>query len=257
MNNKVLFMIIDNQVKILSNSTMDHREWYLSLGLDISNYENIIRGFVMNNKIVFFKGSMFSYGDDVIKAAKVFTPTIRNTLNISYPVYCGIIIGQYDSKWEPVVQINENEITGFVYKKPIEKKEVVPIETRPIIEFKNNYEDSSFIKKSIIVTGIVLILTLIIKITLFNKQEILRLDNGVDVLLAFSQVGLLGFCIFGYIKKLSFTKYLSVLASVLMILTFDIFDIILGVLYFLFSVDCDFYSKCINYIKNLSKGKSK
>ncbi len=59
MNNRILFMIIDDQVKYLTDSNMDHREWYVSLGLDPNNYENIVRGFVMDGKIIFFKGMNF------------------------------------------------------------------------------------------------------------------------------------------------------------------------------------------------------
>ena len=253
MNNKILFMIVGNQVKYLSGSTMDHREWYTSLGLDINNYENIVRGYVMDGKIVYFKGSTFNYDEEVINAAKVYTPSLRVLLNINYPVYCGIIINQYTSKWEPVVQIGENEITGYVHKEVKEKKEVVPIETRPLIEFKNDYTDSNFIKKAIIITGIVIVLEIIIKIMLFSKQEILQTSNSFDILLVILQMGLLGFSIYGYIKKLSFTKYISVITSVLIILTLDVFDIIIGSLYFLFSIDQDFLIKLINKIKNMKR----
>ena len=54
MNNKILFMIIGNEVKYLADSNMDHREWYTSLGLDINNYDNIVRGYIIDGKIIFF-----------------------------------------------------------------------------------------------------------------------------------------------------------------------------------------------------------
>ena len=73
------------------------------------------------------------------------------------------------------------------------------------------------------------------------------------MLLVFLQIGLLGFSIYGYIKKLSFTKYISVVTSVLIILTLDVFDIIIGALYFLFSIDQNFLTKLINKIKNLKR----
>ena len=37
MNNRILFMIIDDQVKYLTDNSMDHNEWYKSLGLDPNN----------------------------------------------------------------------------------------------------------------------------------------------------------------------------------------------------------------------------
>ena len=32
MDNKIQFMIINGDVQYLQNSTMDHREWFISLG---------------------------------------------------------------------------------------------------------------------------------------------------------------------------------------------------------------------------------
>ena len=48
MNNRVLFMIIGNEVKYLQNSNQDHREWYLSLGLDANLFDSIVRGYVID-----------------------------------------------------------------------------------------------------------------------------------------------------------------------------------------------------------------
>ena len=250
MNNRVLFMIVGNEVKYLAGSNMDHREWYTSLGLDPNNFDNLVRGYVIDNKIVFFKGMMFSYDEEVIKAARVFTPSIRITMNNpALEVYCGILVNGQGQKWEPVLRINEDEITGFVQQPQVIKEKKEPIETGPMIEFKNNYEDPKFIKIATIVTGIVLVLTLIIKIILFSKQEILQTNNAFDILLTLLQVGLLGFVIYGYQKKLPFTKYIGVGVSVLIILTLDIFDIIIGVLYFLFSIDQGYFTKLIGLVK--------
>ena len=254
MNNRNLFMIVDNSVKILPNTTMDHREWYTQLGLDLNNFENIIRGYVIDNKIVFFKGSTFTYDDETYKAALVYSPVIRNYFNNpNLEVCCGIIISQYDSKWEPVVRISNDEITNYKpLPQPVEKKYYSKVETAPVIEFKNNYEDKKFIMTATVVTSIVLVLVIIIKIILFKEQKILQLSNPLDILLSITQIGLLVFCIFGYLKKLSFTKYISIIASVFMVLTLDIYDIIIGILYFLFSIDQSYFTKLINIVK---KGK--
>ena len=250
MNNRVLFMIVGNEVKYLAGSNMDHREWYTSLGLDPNNFDNLVRGYVIENKIIYFKGMMFNYDEEVIKAARVFTPSIRITMNNpSLEVYCGILVNGQGQKWEPVLRINEDEITGFVQTPQVKKEKKEPIETGPMIEFKNNYEDPKFIKIATVVTGIVLVLTLIIKIVLFSKKEILQLNNGFDILLTLLQVGLLGFVIYGYQKKLPFTKYIGVGVSVLIILTLDVFDIIIGILYFLFSIDQGYFTKLIGLVK--------
>lgn len=256
MNTRNLFMIINNGVQILPNTNMDHREWYTSLGLDLNNFENTIRGYVMDNKIVFFKGSSFSYDDETYKAALIYSPVIRNYFNNqNLEVCCGIIINQYDSKWEPVVKISNEEIVNYhpVVNQPIEKKDYSKVETSPIIEFKNNYEDKKFIKTAVIVTSIVLLLVIIIKIILFQEQKILQLSNPLDILLSAAQISLLGFSIYGYLKKLSYTKYISIIASVLVILTLDIYDIIIGIVYFLFSIDQNYFIKVINSIKKIIK----
>lgn len=260
MNNRILFMIINNQVRYLESPTGDHREWYLSLGLDPNNFENIIRGFIMDNKIVFYKGMNFNYDGEVINAAMVYSPSIRTYLNNpNLRVYCGIIINGFNSKWEPVQEITDAEIANYVppvVKEEKEKKDYGSIETGPVIEFKNDYNDPTFIKRAVIVTSIVLVLTLIIKIILFNKQSVLQVRNSLDILLAIGQIALLGLTIYGYITKKSFTKYIGLLASILIILTLDVFDIIIGVLYFIFSIDQNYYIKLFNILKNIGKGKN-
>lgn len=254
--NRVLFMIVNNQIKYLTGSDMDHREWYNSLGLDINNFDNIVRGYVIDNKIIYFKGMMFNYDEEVIKAARVFTPSIRSYLgNPSLEVYCGIIVNGQGQKWEPVLRINENEITGFVQTKPVEIKNKEYIETGPVLELKNNYEDPKFIKTATVVTLIVLVLTLVLKIILFSKQELLQTRNSFDILLSIAQIGSLGFVIYGYNKKISYTKYIGIIASILIVLTLDVFDIIIGVLYFLFSIDQNYFIKVINFIKSIINKK--
>ena len=69
MNTSILFMIFNNEVKYLNDSKMDHREWFLSLGGKEEDYPNLIRGFISNGKIVFYKNN-FSYDEEVIKTAK-------------------------------------------------------------------------------------------------------------------------------------------------------------------------------------------
>ena len=252
MNNKILFLIIGEEIKYLQNSTMDHREWYVSLGYDVNVFDQVVRGFIMDNKIIFYKGN-FQYDDSVILAAKKFTPHIRYTLNNSgLEPYCGLIISSFDSKWEPVLKINENEITGFQSAAP-EPVIVKNVETGPALEIKNDYTNEKFIKTAMIVTGIVFILCIVIKIYLFSNTIVLQWSNFTDILLVIGQVGLLGATLFGYIKKMTFPKYTGIIASVLLIITLDIWDIIVGILYFLFCIDQNYYTSAFHSIKKLIK----
>lgn len=260
MNNRILFMIIGNEVKYLQNSTMDHREWYLSLGHDPNQYENLIRGFVENNRIIFYKGSSFSYDDEVIRAAKMFTPNIRFTCNNpSLEVYCGITF-QVGDKWEPIMKLNENEITGFTQEAPKEEK---PKEVNaannggPIIELKNDFDDAKFRKVAVIVTGIVLVITIIIKILLFQQKTVLNTRNFTDILLMIAQIGLLGVTIYGYLTKKSFAKYSGIVASLLLVLTLDLMDVIVGILYFLFCIDQNIFIKVYQGILNIIQKNNK
>ena len=251
MNNRILFMIIDDQVKYLTEGNSDHREWYNSLGLDPNNYENIVRGFIIDGKIIFFKGSNFVADNEVITMAKRHAPGIRLYLNNNYEVYCGIEAHSLGGKWEPIVKINDNELTGVVHKE--EPKEYVPKELESSIEFKNDYENPKFIKRAIIVTVVVLILSI-----LFNAMDIIRDPSRLDFL-EFLFIGAQVICliatIIGYIQKKETVKVTGILASALLVFTFNIDNIVLGIFYFVFSVDQNYILKLVELIKKLIKGK--
>ena len=74
-----------------------------------------------------------------------------------------------------------------------------------------------------------------------------------EILLILAQVLTLIGTIYGYKKKKEFTKYLSLLAAISIILTFDLFDIIIGIIYFIFSVDQGYFVLLENFIKEKIK----
>ncbi len=254
MNNQILFMVVNQNVQYLSNSPMDHREWYQSLGYDMNLFENIIRGYVMEGKIIFFKGSTFNYDQEVITCARQFSPRIRRDLQIeSYPVYCGITIPSPGAKWEPVLQLKEEELTGIPHVEVKQEEPVLVKETGPAIEFKNDVSDESFSKRAIVVTGIVLVITFVLKIVLFSQDKIMHFNNFMDVILSLLQIGLLGYSIFLYSKKESRAKYTALGASLALLFTFQIWDIVLGILYFLFTIDQSYFVNIVNLIKGNKK----
>lgn len=255
MNNRILFMIIGNEVKYLQNSTMDHREWYISLGQDPNLFDSVVRGFIEGGRIIFYKGSTFSYDEEVIKAAKMFTPNIRfSCSNPSLEAYCGITF-QVGDKWEPIMKLNENEITGFVQEtKKEEKKEEKPMavnQTGPIIELKNDFDNDKFRRVAVIVTGITLVITFLLKIMLFQQKSVLNSSHFTDILLVIGQIGMLGVTIYGYLTKKSFAKYSGIVASFLIVMTLDFLDIVVGVLYFLFCIDQNYFVKAYQFVKKL------
>ena len=94
-----------------------------------------------------------------------------------------------------------------------------------------------------------MVLTFIIKSMLFQQKQILKLDHFMDVLFVLGQIGLLGVTIYGYLNKKEFAKYSGIAASLLIILTMDFFDIVIGILYFLFCIDQNYYVKMIEFVK--------
>ena len=244
---KILFMIVDGQVQICTNEGMDHREWYNSLGLNPDNFDRIVRGFILDNRIIYYKGSNFMYDQEVIQAAKMYTPYIRHSFpDLVLEAYCGINFFS-PTEWEPIMKIQENEITG-IHSTPEEKpKEAV--EAGPILELKNDYMDGKFVKKAILVTGVVFIISLITKIILLKRGDILNLHNFMDILLIAGQFFALGATIYGYCTKKEYAKYTGVLASILLIFTFYFIDVLLGIFYFIFCVDYRIYIALIEFIK--------
>lgn len=254
MNNRVLFMIIDNEIKYLINSNMDHKEWYKSLNLDIEEFDNIVRGFVLDNKIVFYKG-FFKYDKETIKIAELYYPSIRKYLNNpTLEVYCGVYPGKQGEKWEPIVRIdNSNTDNRFnkdtnIEKQKLERPKEIKEELDPLIEFKNNFSDPKIIKNLLIFTIIISVINLILKIILYTTHTI-ELSNTLDLILVFIQFLLLGFTIYGYSKKIKNTHLIAVITSIIMILTFNIFDIILGIIYFIITIDQSIFMKIINKFK--------
>lgn len=258
MNNKILFMIYNDEIKFLTNSDMDHREWYLSLGGDINNYDNVIRGYVINNQLIFFKANL-SYDQEVIDMARKCAPVMKQQLkNPSLKVCCGIAPGMDGSSWEPIMTLNDDELTGFSIKMEDaakqEQKEAPKeeIELQPILDFKNNYTDPKFIKFATIFSIIILVLTIISKIILINNKSI-DLNSRWNVLLIILQVVLIILSIIGYIKKSSKTKYIGIAASASLFFMFDFFDLILGALNLFFTIDQGYILKIIDTGKNATK----
>ena len=255
--NRILFMLINGEMKYLQQNDGDHREWYLSLGGDPNNFENIVRGFILDGKIVFYKGINFNYDEEVIKVAQQYAPSMRLVLgDPSLEVWCGVLIEGFNAKWEPVLRINDDELTGFVKEDKEEKKVVAKdhIEAGPILEFKNDYTDEKFIKLAVKVTTVILVLAVLSKLALIIRGR-LYLNTFSGLLLCFGQVGLLLYSMHCYKNKISYAKYVSMAACFFLGMTFSFFDIILAIIYFVFNVDQGYFIKGMESIKNLINSK--
>lgn len=73
---RTAFLIFDNKIRFLQNSTMSHLEWAKSIGVEEEKFNEITRGYAMDNKIVFYKGN-FDYDNLVISDAQKFANEIK------------------------------------------------------------------------------------------------------------------------------------------------------------------------------------
>ena len=253
MNNKIIFMIFNNQVMFLQNSTMDHKEWFLSVGGIEDQFENLIRGFILNNKIVFYKGN-FSYDQEVLNCASFYGPYIRNVLNNNnLEICCGVLTnGQYNG-WEPIVTLNEEELgKSLNHVKKAEESTEIQVEAKPqepIIEFMNDYTNPEFIKTAIKFTLVILIISIIVKVIIFAFGN--TVITGYDKLIMFMQIASLTGTIICFKKNISKVKIVALVGAISLFLMFDIFDIILGIVYLLFIIDTNYITKSKSFIKNI------
>ena len=102
---RVAFMIINSEILFLENSGMSHIEWYTSLNYPIENFDNIVRGYYKEGKIIFYKGD-FIYDEDVINQANKFANKIKEYVKDNdAKVYAGIIKGEIGEMWPPAIEI--------------------------------------------------------------------------------------------------------------------------------------------------------
>lgn len=271
MMHRDMFMIIDGKVKYLSSDIMDHRDWYRSLGLNESAFDDVVRGYLLDGKLIFFKGSNFNYDGKVIDAARKYGITMKNDYNNQdLKICCGITINPNDGKYEPIMYISDDELireevnldnvensdnSSNENNQCISRNYYGHVENAPILELKNDYDSDEYIKWAVYVTLAVIILNVIIKIVLFIQNDTLHFSSFGDVLFVLIQFGLLIFTLLRYLKKDSTAKYLALASCFFLIITFDIFDIIIGILYFVFTIDLSYFTKGYGFIKKIINRK--
>ena len=224
MDHKILFIVWNGEIKFLQNSTMDHKEWYLSLGGNLEDYDNVIRGYIVEDKIIFFKANL-NYDTEVIDFATKMGFTMKQQLNQpSYKICCGINPGHDGVKWEPILVLKDEDLQGYKTeeemakeKKEFEKQIATQMsnqETGPIIEFKNNIEDPKFRRYATLFTLTLFIIAIIEKAILVNNKTLMT-SNRWNTLLIGGQALFFVLTMIGYNQKSSKTKYFGILASIL------------------------------------------
>lgn len=272
MNTNCIFMIVDDKILFLDNPTTGHSEWYNSLNFDTNEFPNTTIGAVVEDKIVFYKSDL-SYDDKVIDCAKRFgLEVMKHINNFDCKVCCGVILGKQTGEWEPIYVLNGKDIVGYkekekaltrvekgndkteeqIAQEKLEKekeeanKEKIDLKV-DVIDFKNNYEDPVFIKKTIIITLIVLILNIIIT-SLWMKFWPVHDTPGSKFSMFIATMLLIVSIIFFKAKK-STAKITALIASALIVFNFNILSILLGLFYFIFIIDAEVINKSKDYVK--------
>lgn len=269
MQDKILFMIYKNEIKFMTSKTADHWKWYQSLGGNPNEYDNVVRGYIENNKIVFFK-SNYSCDEEVIDKAKSYGLMIKKHLNIeSAEVYCGIERKE-DGTFSPNKLITNEEMNNYIIQKEKEEKERQEkikqeelmktlqenSSTENIIEFKNDYSDEAFTKYAISFTTIILVATLISKIYLITTKK-LYIDNSWNSLVVFIQIISNVASIYFYKKKSYLAKYTSIATTVSLFITFNLTDIIIATFNLFFTVDQKYIIVFMEKVKELEEKAKK
>ena len=267
MDNQIIFVIFNNQIHYSQDPNIDYRQLYLSVGGDDNTYDAAIKGIIVKDKIIFFKGN-FTYDKDVIDMACKCAPLIKEQVNNPYlKVYCGINRQDEGTAWEPIMEIKDEELTGFVTEKTIneeelkqkelEKQERINRKTEDIVEFKNNYEDPKFINFARLFTLVILGLTILSKFILITTKKI-DLSSAWIMILIIAQIALLVVTLLGYLGKKPSAKYTGIAASLALVFMFSFFDVILGVVNLLFTIDQGYILSAITAgKKGISKLKKK
>ncbi len=98
---RIAFIILKKQVMFLKNSTLSHLQWTQSLGIDKNEFNQLTRGYVVNNDIVFYKGN-FEFDEQTIEDAKNFSETIKKECSLTFAkVYAGLIVGKIGTIYPP------------------------------------------------------------------------------------------------------------------------------------------------------------
>lgn len=254
---KVLFMLIDGKLIYLHQDDGDHREWYESLGLDLNEFDNVIRGFILEGKIVFYKGMNFNYDEDVIRAAEQYGKEIRKYMKDPHlEVWCGVTVQGFGIKWEPIMQIREDELSGVsnvvsekeeIKNNPI-KKEEKELNDEPLIQFKNDFNNSITIKRAIFTTMVIMVLAVVTKIFMITMGTF-KLSRLFDFLLLIGQFGSLGYSIHCYKNRLPVASYVSIGACILLAFSFNALDIIMAIFLFAFTLNQKPFEKAIDWLE--------
>ena len=251
---RILFIIYEGEIRFVPDEKMSCKEYYESIGGDLSKYKNVIRGMIRDGKLVFMKENL-QYDNETIAMAKKCGPIIKQQLNMpDLEVGCGVFRGETEEDWKPMFLLKEETLSDE-QKELLSRTDNTP-NTNNVIDFKNDISDDNFAKYASKFSLYLLIATIIVKVVL-HFQHNLDMDNRWISLLVFIQVISLVICTVGYKLKSKITKFVGLLASFALFFLLDLPDIIIGIINLLFTIDQTYIVKILEFFNNLIHKKKK
>ena len=105
---RVMFIVYGGEILLKMRSILSHEEWWneMKMPSDV-DFFSLPRGYIVDNKIYFYKGKDFHVNSDLVNTARSMAPILIESFNMVNPeVYCGMIEGKKGQPWEPICRVN-------------------------------------------------------------------------------------------------------------------------------------------------------
>ena len=259
---KILFIIYQDEIRFVPNQSMSCKQYFLSLGGNMDDYDQLIRGMITDGKVLFMKTN-YQYDSEVVNVAKKCAPIIKDKLNMPHLITCcGIVKGVGKVPWKPALVLEDEDIKiNDEQKELLERVEYVntPVQNTTenvVLEIKNDITDEKFAKYASRFSFYLLLATIIAKVVLYYQHN-LDLQNSFILLLVAVQIISLILCIFGYRKQKKRTFIFGLSATAALFLLLDIYDIVIGAITLLFTIDQKYIVHILDFIHNIFHKKKK
>ncbi len=105
---RIAFLIVDGEVKVLKESRLSHFEWAKSIGIDEDRFNKIVRGYILGDTMVFYKGD-FEVDGEVVEASKKYSSLLKTICSLEgkFQVYCGVEKRNPGEVWPPKMFVLE------------------------------------------------------------------------------------------------------------------------------------------------------
>lgn len=98
---RIAFIVYEDKVFYIKDSTFSHWEFAQTIGISKEVFDNLCRGYYLDEKLIFYKGN-FEYDDELINFAKRYFDEIKRELNLGkVKVYFGQKVGKIGEAWPP------------------------------------------------------------------------------------------------------------------------------------------------------------